>query len=211
VSPVDPADAVGPVDSASPAPCLVLVMVGTDHHPFDRLVEWVDDWADGRPDDGVRVLLQHGRTRAPRIVPGRDFMPRAELDALLAEAEVVVSHGGPSTIMESRRRGVVPIVVARTVKLGEHVDDHQQRFAAAMASRGLIRLAEDRETLHRLLDEAVAEPMLVDEGGEDSDTGESALRLGRLVEELMAGRRPPGSGRPGVRRRLAGFPRKVAG
>jgi UDP-N-acetylglucosamine transferase subunit ALG13 len=209
VSAVDPVDPVGPTDAAGPAPRFVLVMVGTDHHPFDRLVEWVDDWAADRPDDGVRVLLQHGRTRAPRIVPGRDFMPRDELDALLAEAEVVVSHGGPSTIMESRRRGVVPIVVARTVRLGEHVDDHQQRFAAAMAARGLIRLAEDSETLHRLLDEAVAEPLLLDDGGEDGDTGESALRLGRLVEELMAGRRPPGS--RGPRRRLAGFPRKMAG
>ena len=43
---------------------LVVALAGTDHHPFDRLVEWVDAAALRHPD--VRFLVQHGgTTRAP--------------------------------------------------------------------------------------------------------------------------------------------------
>ena len=37
---------------------LVVVSVGTDHHPFDRLVEWVDRWAGEHPDvSGLGMAL----------------------------------------------------------------------------------------------------------------------------------------------------------
>ncbi|HST81794.1 MAG TPA: glycosyltransferase [Kineosporiaceae bacterium] len=164
---------------------LVLAMVGTDHHPFDRLVDWMDEWAQDQPHGAVRVVVQHGRTHAPRAAESRDFIPRRELDALIAEASVVVCHGGPSTIVETRRRGLSPIVLARSTRLGEHVDDHQQRFARAMSDRGLIRLVTGQADLTQAVDEALVNPLLVDKSVVD-DPGQSALRLGRLVEELIA-------------------------
>ncbi len=47
---------------------LVLVSVGTDFHPFDRLVAAVDRWAAQHPE--ARVVVQHGRSRAPRHAEG---------------------------------------------------------------------------------------------------------------------------------------------
>ncbi len=176
---------------------LVLVMVGTDHHPFDRLVDWMDEWARNQTDGYVRVVVQHGRTHAPRTAEGRDFIPRRELDELIAEAAVVVCHGGPSTIVETRRRGLSPIVLARSAQLGEHVDDHQQRFVRLMSDRGMIRLISDRGELFHALNEAVVTPLAVDTSVAD-DPSQSALRLGQLVAELVA--QPPrwrwGSRRP---------------
>jgi UDP-N-acetylglucosamine transferase subunit ALG13 len=181
---------VEPEDFLTPeTPQLVLVMVGTDHHPFDRLVDWMDQWARDQAGGDVRVVVQHGRTHAPRTAEGRDFIPRQELDALIAEASVVVCHGGPSTIVETRRRGLSPIVLARSARLGEHVDDHQQRFAQAMSDRELIRLVANQADLTRAVDEALVAPLVVDNSLMD-DSGQSALRLGRLVEELIA--RPTG-------------------
>jgi len=165
---------------------LILVMVGTDYHPFDRLVDWTDEWLATRPGAQVRMVTQFGRTHQPVRAQGREFIPRAELDALLAEASVVVCHGGPSTIVETWRRGLVPIVVARSAQLGEHVDDHQQRFARAMADRGLIRLVADRALLLASIDEAVAHPFVVADGEVLHDPAESALRLGALVDDLVA-------------------------
>lgn len=181
---VEPEDFLTPETSQ-----LVLVMVGTDHHPFGRLVDWMDQWTRDQTAGDVRVVIQHGRTRAPRTAEGRDFIPRQELDELIAEATVVVCHGGPSTIVETRRRGLSPIVLARSTRLGEHVDDHQQRFAQAMSDRGLIRLVANQTNLTRAVDEALVTPLVVDNPLAD-DSGQSALRLGRLVEELIA--RPSG-------------------
>jgi UDP-N-acetylglucosamine transferase subunit ALG13 len=185
--PRTPKPELAPAAAPEAAP-LVLVMVGTDHHPFGRLVDWADDWLASRPGGQVQMVIQHGRTHSPRCALGRDFIPRAELDLLLGQAAVVVCHGGPSTIVETRRRGLVPIVLARSAALGEHVDDHQQRFATAMGSRGLIRLTAEREALLSAMDEAIASPLLVGAGEWEADPGVSALRLGGLVDDRVAGR-----------------------
>jgi diacylglycerol kinase (ATP) len=50
-----------------PAAPLLLVTVGTDHHPFDRLVRWVDGWLDGETGQaaGLRCLMQTGTSAPP--------------------------------------------------------------------------------------------------------------------------------------------------
>ncbi len=86
----------------------VLVLVGTDHHPFDRLVRWVDDWAAGHPGQ-PRVLVQRGTSCAPARVELVEYLDSDELADLMAATPVIVSPGGPSTIAESRRNGKRPM------------------------------------------------------------------------------------------------------
>ena len=133
---------------------LVLVVVGTDHHPFDRVVGWADEWAASHPD--LRVLVQYGTSRPPTTAEGRDLLPVGELTALMSEATAVVCHGGPGTIMGAREAGHVPIVVPRRSDLGEHVDDHQVRFATRVAAAGQVHLATDQPTFSSLLERADA-------------------------------------------------------
>ena len=131
---------------------LVLVVVGTDHHPFDRVVGWADEWAASHPD--VRVLVQYGTSRPPTTAEGHDLLPVGDLTALMSEATAVVCHGGPGTIMGAREAGHVPIVVPRRSDLGEHVDDHQVRFATRVAAAGQVHLATDQPTFSSLLERA---------------------------------------------------------
>lgn len=123
---------------------LVLALTGTDHHPFDRLVGWVD--AAAARHHGVRFVVQHGVTRPPLAAEGVDFLGHGRLVELLAEASVVVCHGGPGTITEARDAGHVPLCVPRDPRLGEHVDDHQQRFASLVAGAGAVRLVRSQQT-----------------------------------------------------------------
>ncbi len=116
----------------------MVALAGTDHHPYERMVEWVDAAAERRPD--VRFLVQHGSTtRAPRVAEGAEFLAHDRLVALLREAAVVVCHGGPGTIMDAREAGHVPLCMPRDPALGEHVDGHQQRFAAHVGDAGVVR------------------------------------------------------------------------
>ncbi|MGZ4446285.1 MAG: glycosyltransferase [Nocardioides sp.] len=115
---------------------LVLTLTGTDHHPFDRLVQWVDTVAGTHRD--VRFVVQYGASRAPRVATGHDFLPHGLMTELLAEASVVVCHGGPGTITDAREAGHVPLCVPRDPALGEHVDGHQQRFAALVGASGVV-------------------------------------------------------------------------
>lgn len=164
---------------------LVLAMVGTDHHPFDRMVAWVDAWAAEHPD--VRCFVQYGTSTPPAVAEGSSMVDRDRLQELMAQAAVVVSHGGPSTIVESLRLGRRPVVVPRSPTGGEHVDGHQERFAAFVRDRGLVDLAGSAEELGALLDAALAA------GGAHSDVAlpdpaEAAYRLGAIAEEWA--RRP---------------------
>lgn len=162
---------------------LVLVSVGTDHHPFDRLVQWVDAWL---PPGDVRCLVQYGTSAPPRRAEGVDYLDHGALTALLDEAAVVVCHGGPTTITESRRHGRHPIVVPRDPARGEHVDDHQQRFCARMAAKGLIATVADEAGFRKLLDDALAAPERFAVPSEGGDVAASVARFGGLVADLLS-------------------------
>lgn len=135
---------------------LLLVTVGSDHHPFDRLVTWVDSWLAGGA--RVRSVIQYGTARAPSKASGVPFVPYAELQRLMGEASIIVAQGGPYSILESVEHGRIPIVVPRRRALGEVVDDHQQAFCDLMAERGEAVVATTELQLHEALDLALRSP-----------------------------------------------------
>lgn len=135
----------------------MVVTVGSDSHPFDRLVEAVDEWLVGAGFD-VEAVVQFG-TSAPPGHPehwsaARAYLPFPELQEQLARADVIVTQGGPTGISEARRLGTRPIVMPRTPKHGEHVDGHQVAFCRHLAHEGDIILTETASDLHRALDAA---------------------------------------------------------
>jgi UDP-N-acetylglucosamine transferase subunit ALG13 len=180
----------------SPDPPGLLVTVGTDHHPFDRLVRWVDAWLAANP-GRLPCLIQTG-TSAPPPTGSVDWRPYLEFGALqaaMAGAAAVVCHGGPGTILGARQAGVVPIVVPRRHRLGEHVDDHQVAFSRRLAAEGgQVQLAETEADLHRLLDRVAAEPAGFRARAEDRATAGAVRAFGRLVDRLVGERPPPRAG-----------------
>lgn len=118
---------------------MILVTVGTNEQPFDRLVR-----AAAALDGDEPLLVQHGASRVPH---GRgdwvDFLPFDDLAARAREARVVICHAGVGSIMLARRNGHRPIVVPRRHHLDEAVDDHQLVLARRLAEAGLVTLVED--------------------------------------------------------------------
>lgn len=167
------------------SPPLVVAVVGTDHHPFERLVRWVDGWA---ADRGARVVIQHGSAPAPRHAEGHQLLGAGELSALLRDATAAVCHGGPGTIAAVREAGLRPIVVARHPDLGEHVDDHQVRFVARLAAGGDVCAPADEDELRRLLDAGLEDPATL---RLDAPAGrpeeEASRRLRSLVGRFLQG------------------------
>ncbi|MEM9133335.1 MAG: glycosyltransferase [Actinomycetota bacterium] len=161
---------------------LVVVSVGTDHHPFDRLVSAMDTWAAANPE--VDVVIQRGTAEATSHAPSHDLIPHNELCRLFGSALAVVVHGGPSTIMDARAAGRVPIVLPRNPDFGEHVDDHQLRFGRHLQTHSLARLAGDVDEVGSLLIEALVDP---DDFCVDVDGGVSPgiVAFGRVVDDLL--------------------------
>jgi UDP-N-acetylglucosamine transferase subunit ALG13 len=162
---------------------LVLVAVGTDVHPFDRLIDWVQRW---RGD--ARMVVQYGQSRPPEQAGGQPFLGHAELQRTMADAALVVCHGGPATITEARRNGHVPIVVPRDPSRYEHVDNHQQLFARRLGAAGMVRLCESESEFVAALDLGVADPSAFALGSDVdamSHRTAAADRVGQVVDGLV--------------------------
>lgn len=172
--------------SSTPAIRRVVVTVGTDHHPFDRLINWVNDWLSTHPDQTKRFFVQWGTASGRPECPGGQFLEVDELATLLDEADIVICHGGPGTISEAWARGVMPIVVPRSAKLGEHVDDHQINFCDAIAALGRIELASTFPEFSSLLAKAEADLSHFRVLSSGSDADQVAAHLGGLIEELVS-------------------------
>lgn len=144
--------------SSRPGKPLVVVSVGTDHHPFNRLVGWMDDWAEQH--SSVMVCIQYGASHPPRTAAGHAILPHSELLGLFGRATCVVLQGGPGGVMDARRMGALPIVVPRDPALGEILDQHQQDFSLHLASRSVAKVATTEAELRSLLDHALTHPEL---------------------------------------------------
>ncbi|MFG1949525.1 glycosyltransferase [Micromonospora sp. NPDC048830] len=171
-------------------------MVGTDVHRFDRLVEWLERWHAGRAGDvpEVHLLVQYGSSRTPRLPDAVPFLAHEELQRAMTEADVVVCHGGPATITEARRHQHLPIVVPRDPAHHEHVDNHQQLFARRLGAAGMVRLVESEADLVEALDRGVADPQayaLAADPDRPDPRVAAATAVGRIVEDLVRGRRVP--------------------
>lgn len=126
---------------------MILVTVGTDHHPFDRLIREVDrlkekDWIQGD------VFIQKGSSSyRPQCCLYRDIISFNQLMEKMNEARITITHGGPGTIMPLLYQRKVPVVVPRLKKYGEAVDDHQVSFARKLEKDGKILAVYDIQDL----------------------------------------------------------------
>ena len=138
---------------------MVFVTVGTHEQPFDRLVKAIDDLVAGGGFGDEEVFVQTGYcVYEPAHCEWSRFVPAPEMRGLMEAADVVVTHGGPSSFVEAMAAGKAPVVVPRYERYGEHVNDHQEAFVRLVAERqgGIVPvydiadLAGAIEEAHRL-------------------------------------------------------------
>lgn len=163
-----------------------VVTVGTDHHPFDRLIRWVNDWLELHPEQIQTFMVQWGSASVQPVCAGEAFLEVDRLDEFLDSADVMICHGGPGSIADAWARGQVPIAVPRLRRLGEVVDDHQVDFCRKLASLGRVRLAEDPGALAGLLDEALRDRVPFSLQAPPADVDATVARFEALVAELVS-------------------------
>jgi UDP-N-acetylglucosamine transferase subunit ALG13 len=134
----------------------VFVTVGTDHHIFARLLDWIGRWAVRNPD--ATVVVQHGTGPLPAGCEGYESLTMDEMRTQISAATAVICSCGPGAVMDARELGRLPIAVPRLARFGEHVDDHQVAFAQHLHQHGIARSAQDEAQLVAVLEEARQHP-----------------------------------------------------
>ena len=131
---------------------MIFVTVGTHEQPFNRLIQKIDELKkDGTIQDDV--IIQTGfSTYEPRCCQWSKLISYQQMVKNIADARIVITHGGPASFIMPLQIGKVPIVVPRQHQFNEHVNDHQVEFARKVAQRmGTIIPVEDIDTLSDII------------------------------------------------------------
>ncbi len=122
---------------------MILVTLGTNDKPFDRLIQAVEKAVK----DGLiqeEVVVQSGFTKyesdAVKIFP---YIDRDQFAAYMNQCDLVICHGGAGTIFTALSLGKTVLAAARRQAYGEHVNDHQTQLLEAFEKDGYLIYMKD--------------------------------------------------------------------
>lgn len=117
---------------------MIFVTTGTHEQQFNRLVKEVDKLIEqGFIKD--EVFIQYGySTYKPKHCIGDSLIGYDQMIEKIEQASIVITHGGPGSIMLPLSLGKLPIVVPRQVEFGEHVDNHQVDFVRRLEKENKV-------------------------------------------------------------------------
>ena len=114
---------------------MIFVTVGTHEQPFNRLIDAVDVLRRTGVIDEPVIIQTGFSTYEPQHCEWHKLLPYSEMMEKVAEARIVITHGGPASFIMPLQIGKIPIVVPRQLQFNEHVNDHQVDFTKAVAER----------------------------------------------------------------------------
>lgn len=164
---------------------MIFVTVGTHEQPFNRLIEHMDKWA-GEHDE--KVVIQTGYSSyGPKNCKWQKLYSYQDMNKNVAEARIVITHGGPSSFIAPLQIGKTPIVVPREKRYNEHVNDHQVKFCREVENRmGTIVVVEKVEELDRIIEKY---DEMKKEGRNTSNTIKFCVNLENIVDEMFKGQK----------------------
>ena len=117
---------------------MILVLLGTQNNSFYRLLEEIDKLISENIIN-EEVIVQNGYTKyETQNMKLIDFVSKEELEKLLENADLIITHGGVGSIIMSIKKGKKVIAIPRLHKYSEHVNDHQKEIVELFNKKGYI-------------------------------------------------------------------------
>ena len=135
---------------------MILVLLGTQNNSFFRLLDKIEDCINNKLIN-EEVFFQAGYTSyTSNNMKILDFISETELNKLVEKANLIITHGGVGSIINSLKLNKKVIAVSRLAKYNEHVNDHQTQIVKSFNDQGYIIGLEDvnllGDTLKRVAD-----------------------------------------------------------
>lgn len=163
---------------------MIFVTVGTHEQPFDRLLKWIDKMVE---EEKIKeeVIIQKGYTDyEPKNCKSYKLIGYEDMQKHIAEARIVVTHGGPASFIAPLSIGKIPIVVPRQKDYNEHVNNHQLEFAKEVERR--MKNIIVAETEEKLIDSITNYNKKIEilSGDLASNNKKFNLELEKVIEQL---------------------------
>ena len=112
---------------------MILVTVGTEQYPFNRLMQWIEVLLQSEMIQ-EEVVVQYGNsTVLPAGAKVYQFLKEEKFQDLINEARIVIAHCGEGTLLLLDSLDKPYILVSRSQEFKEHVDDHQVELGLALS------------------------------------------------------------------------------
>lgn len=131
---------------------MILVILGTQDKPFDRLLKAVErEIKNNNIKD--EVIVQAGATKYKSDnMKIFDYISINKFKKLNKESNLIITHGGVGSIIDSLKNEKKVIAVPRQAKYLEHVNDHQVEIVDEFAKAGYILECKNLNNLSKTLE-----------------------------------------------------------
>jgi UDP-N-acetylglucosamine transferase subunit ALG13 len=126
---------------------MILVKLGTQNQDFSRLLNYIEK---SKIKDEIIVQAGHTKFKSKKMRIF-DFIDFDQMKKYIDECDLVITHGGTGSIVESVQLGQKVIACARKQKYGEHADDHQEEIVKVFAESGYILELNEENKLDDLM------------------------------------------------------------
>ncbi len=127
---------------------MILVKLGTQHQDFKRLLDYIEN---SNIKDEIIVQAGHTKYKSKKMKI-LDFISYDQMNEYMKKCDLVITHGGTGSIVESLQDGNKVIVCPRKQKYGEHADDHQEQIVEAFEGEGYILKLDETNKLDDLIE-----------------------------------------------------------
>lgn len=117
---------------------MILAALGTQDFQFDRLLKEIDSLIEEKfiLDE---VFAQIGYSSyIPLNFKFSKFVDAQKFNELIEKSDLIITHAGTGTIINSIKKGKKVIAVPRMKEFNEHVDNHQQEIVELFSEKNLI-------------------------------------------------------------------------
>lgn len=133
---------------------MILVTLGTQDKSFKRLLKAIDKEIE-KGNIKEKVIAQCGYTKyKSKNIEMFDYVTPKELDKLMSDARIIITHGGVGSILGALKYDKPVIAAPRLSKYKEHTNDHQKQIVDKFASEGYLLALNDFSKLGDLLKES---------------------------------------------------------
>jgi len=133
---------------------MILVTLGTQDKPFERLLKAIDKQIKkGNIKD--RVVVQSGFTKYESDnMEIFDLIPMKTFDKLIDDADLIITHGGVGSILGAIRKNKKVIAIPRLSKYKEHTNDHQKQIVEEFVNKQYILTCKNLNEIDTVIEEA---------------------------------------------------------
>ncbi|USK28392.1 hypothetical protein LIT32_23640 [Bacillus sp. CMF21] len=132
---------------------MILVTLGTQKFPMNRVIDEIDRLIEVGLVKREEIVIQNGYSKVSKYALCYKMISESKFESLLHATDLVICHGGTSSIVKSLKTNKKVIAIPRKSQFKEHVDNHQAEIVEVFYQKGYLEKVENIDELGKVISE----------------------------------------------------------